>query len=716
MKVSDDRRKRLILAAETRTSVSHPHLLPARVVRDNRGRTRILLQRYPVPILSEVLSSGPLEVRTSLRLLYGVATAAGSLHTAGLVARDLQPDRILVCPRRGGILADLGIPLELLPRDSSPDDPDSPFRSPEEQAGLPIDGRSNVYSLAAVFLATMTAPDGERLALPAPAKSVVGRGMAIEPERRYASPPEFIVTLASAFGFPQRAGSGGKRSSAAAPKDEAAAVTELPSAPEPPAGAQTVVSPRGNAAPEPARAESGSYETRPRRSPDQNEPRPAPDPAVPPPGRPKGAPARRPRSETGSSPRVPASVRSRPEQSEAPAGRRTRPFRPRLRLPTAPRLSAPTLTRLRPLSLPQLRRPSLPQLRRPSLPQLRPPSLPQLRPPSLPQLRPPNLPQLRAPKLPRVSATAIRRVSARTLPRLHAPSRLTAAGIPLALAVVGFFIAGTLLGRNAPDEPKPALIERSSFTVRLPAGWGETKVDQAGGIDLSAPVAAAPLGEGGAGLVVAGVPDIVTLDRRFRTEAGAEGSRTEVQLGRLEAWRYTGLPAKRGVVATTYLAPTTADPLLFICHARRSDARTRLAECQDIASTVALRGERPASLAAVTRHMEQLVSVMASLRRERFRARRRLAGVELAADQAQAARQLERTYEDAAARLAEGEPPAGTSDVDDLVGSLQLTARAYGRLADAAADADEAGYRAASEAVLEGEEAVRRDAADSEPA
>ena len=107
---------------------------------------------------------------------------------------------------------------------------------------------------------------------------------------------------------------------------------------------------------------------------------------------------------------------------------------------------------------------------------------------------------------------------------------------------------------------------------------------------------------------------------------------------------------------------------------------------------------------------------MASLRRERLRGRRRLAGVELAADQAQAARDLERTYEDAAARLAQGEPPAGTTDFDDLVGSLRLTASAYGRLADAAADADEARYRAASEAVLEGEQAVRRDAADPEPA
>jgi hypothetical protein len=318
----------------------------------------------------------------------------------------------------------------------------------------------------------------------------------------------------------------------------------------------------------------------------------------------------------------------------------------------------------------------------------------------------------------------MRHVSAPTLPRLHvpnlarlpAPARIGAAAIPFGLAVVGFFLVGMLLGRSAGDEPQPALIERSSFAVELPAGWEETKVARAGGIKLSAPVAAAPRGERGAGLVVARVPDIVTLDRRFRAELGARGGRTEVRLGRLEAWRYADLKAKRGLVATAYLAPTTGDPLLFICHAKRSEARARLAECEDIASTVALRRERPASLAAVTRHQEQLVSVMASLRRERLRERRRLAGVELAADQARAARDLERTYKEAAARLARGEPPAGTTDLDELVRSLRLTANAYGELADAAADADRAGYRAASEAILEGEDAVRRHAADPEPA
>ena len=723
MKVPGDRRQRLILAAETRTSLRHPHLLPARVARDDRGRVQILLQRQPAPTLSEVLASGPLDLRTSLRLLYGVASAVDALSKAGLVARELTPDRILVSPRRGGILADSGIPLDLLPPDTSPDDPAAAYRSPEELAGLPIDARSNVYSLGAVFLATLTAPDGERLALPAPANAVVGRAMANEPDKRYANPREFIVTMTSASGLRRRAGKDGKRSPPAAPEREAAAVTDRSRPPGPSASARAVGLPKSGKAP-PAPAHGESPETRPRPLPDEGESRPAPVRGGPtidalPMVRPGAAahqsvstrhkPAQTTRRSEARPPLPsPAAVRTRPERRVGSPRRETPHSRPRLRVPTLPRLTVP--------SMPRLSVPSLPRLSVPSLPRLSVPSLPRLQAPSLARGRAPGATGLRATAKSRLSLPTLPRLRVPDIARLQAPARIGAAATLFGLAVIGFFLVGMLLGRHTGDEPQPAPIERSSFAVELPSGWGETKVASAGAIELSAPVAAAPRGEGGAGLVVARVPDIVMLDRRFRAELGAQGQRTEIRLGRLQAWRYAGLRTKRGLVATAYLAPTTGNPLLFICHATPSDARARLAECEDIGSTVALRGERPASLAAVTRHKEQLVSVMASLRRERLRGRRQLAEVELAADQAVAARDLERTYKEAASHLARGEPPAGTTNIDDLVGSLRLTASAYGELAEAAADADEAGFRAASKAVLEGEEAVRRDAVDPKPA
>jgi hypothetical protein len=581
---------------------------------------RILLQSHPAPTLSEVLASGPLEVRESLRLLYNVATAVNALNEAGLVARDLRPDRILVCPQRGGILVDAGIPVEVLPRGPDSHDLDAACRSPEELAGRPIDARSNVYSLGAVFLATVTAPDGERLALPAPVRAVTKRAMATAPSRRYASAPEFVITLASAFGFRHQVGSGGRRTASkpSAPADQhgpaepdastlSHAGTEAPAArdarrPEPSAPVDSHDAPL--AALEPTQTASAHRET--------------PDPESDPP----------------SPEREPEPVGSVTSETRGPeAGRRERVrARPRLRVPARP--------------------------------------------------------HLRFPLVPRGSIA-----------------------VGIGAAIIACLLVGILLLRGVGKDTDSTTIGSSAFAIELPAGWSETRVARTGGIELTASVAAAPPDESGTGLVAGRVSDLLALDRRFRGD-----DTRQIRLGRLRAWRYTGLHPGRGLTATAYLAPTSGAPLLVICHARTPEARTRLRECEEIAATIALRGERPASVAKIDAHRERLAFVMSNLRQQRVRARRRLATVRLATGQARAARDLERAYRLAASRLQRAERPEGTPPVDDLVGSLRDAAGAYGRLARAAEDVHKLRYRSAKGAVVAAERAVEDEAIAAEAA
>jgi hypothetical protein len=651
--VTEDRRHRLRVAAQARLSLQHPHLLPVRAQRDRNGRIALRVREYPAPTLREAISSGPMGIRDALRILSGVAGALDALSRAGLVARDLDPDHIRVCPKRGGMLADLGIPPEILPRRARADDPNARYRSPEERAGWPIDSRSNVYSLGAVLLATQTTPDGERVRLPASAEVVVDRAMATRPEMRYSTPREFVGAMAAACGLRRQHATGRERP----PTDKRA-----------PASAHGV-----------------------RRPPPQRPAIPAPDPAaVEAAFPPLQGSARRERRRARPRPRRPS-----PAAGVAAAARIPRPRLPRLRAPSLPRPRPPALPRFH---MPRVRAPSLPRLRAPSLPRVKAPALPRFSMPSLPRFRAPSLPRVRAPSLPHVRAPAL------SLPKVSPVVVL------FGLAVIGCLTAGILLGRTAGDGAEASEIQHSSFTIKLPENWGETRVVSSGGIKLSDPVAAAPFGEGGAGLVVGRVPDVLALDRRFRAEVKGEGQRTKVRLGRLDAWRYAGLEPKPGLVATSYLTPTTGGALLVICHAPRRHARVRLTECEDIASSIALRGERPASLTPVERHAQTVGAVMASLRREREREREQLAKAALADDQAAAARELERTYGDAARSLEEVKAPAGTVPVSGLVNSLRTTATAYGKLADAAGQADADGYRMAREAVIEGEAAVRRDA------
>jgi hypothetical protein len=220
-------------------------------------------------------------------------------------------------------------------------------------------------------------------------------------------------------------------------------------------------------------------------------------------------------------------------------------------------------------------------------------------------------------------------------------------------------------------------------------------------------VAAAPLGESGTGLVAGRVGDAAELDKRLNAEATG---RSEVTLGRLQAWRYSGLEPETGVEAVAYLAPTSDGSVLVICHARRPVAPRRLDQCEAIAGTIALRGARPAALASLGEGERALTDVMNNLRSERRSGRRELARAEHSPDQARAARELEASYR-AAAESVESSPEI-EGEAGGLAESLRAAASAYGDLAAAAKDGDRSRYRAASRLVVEREAAVERGAAE----
>ena len=307
------------------------------------------------------------------------------------------------------------------------------------------------------------------------------------------------------------------------------------------------------------------------------------------------------------------------------------------------------------------------------MPRLRVPKIRRLRMPAAPHL--PTLPHLRLP----------------TAARLRRPAGIIPTAVGIAAALAGFVLVAVLLGRTLSGDDPSSRLGSPAFALALPPDWAQAKVARTGAIELNSAVAAAPRGEGGAGLVVGAVPDMVMLDHRFR----AEGTRSEVRLGRMQAWRYTGLRPRPGLTVMAYLAPTTGDSLLVICHARSADARAVLPQCEEIASTITLRGERPASLARLSTGQAQLARVMGTLRETRVRGRRRLAEMDLAKRQAGVARDLERAYGEAADKLAQAGTPEGQIAVTQLVDSLRATASAYGDLAQAADELDKTHYRAA---------------------
>ena len=426
------------------------------------------------------------------------------------------------------MLADAGIPLELMPRTAPLDPLDSAFCSPEELAGRPIDARSNVFSLGVLLRTTLRASANGSGKVPEAAESVIERATAARPEKRYPGPKDFMIAAAAALDV------------------------------------QVRVRPERNAEGVPA----------------PPEPLPEPEPA---PKRPRQARDRPQRAKPG------PVLKEAPPAEPAPSSRAPSKARGRAPEPVAERRSMPVPPRRR------LRGRSRPRLR---MPQLSLPSLPRLSLPSPRRVRL-NLAGVPRPRPPRLSLRAILRdyvrLPALAAKRVRSEPSMRALGVAVALATC--VIGGLLLAKLVDgDQDGGAQISSAALSVQLPDGWDTTKVEPEPSIALSAPVAAAPLGESGTGLVAGRVEDPAELDKRLSAEST---QRTEVTLGRLEAWRYSGLEPEQGLAAVAYLAPTSDGSVLVICHARRPVAPERLRECEAIASTIVLRGARPAALASV---------------------------------------------------------------------------------------------------------------------
>lgn len=567
----DDRQQREQRAAATRASIEHPNLLPARLVRDREQRRfRLVLKKSSAPRLDEVLASQRPSPRDCLQILYDVACAVEALNRHGLVASNLAPSRILVDPKRGGILADPGMPAELSGRPPNGDDPEAVYRSPEEQAGRPVDLRSNVYTLGVLLSTALSGGPPTRLPdAPTAMDAVIAWATDVEPARRYSGPEELMFAAADALASDEAARSSTEAATARAKRRQRTART-----------------------------------------------RPAPP---------------RPRAE---------SARARASSaSTAPAGTNVR---------------------------------------------------------------------VASDKAPPAPDTHHRTGAERRPPRV-----LTRARAVLGAAVLVSAFVGVLLARSGSDEPQPSRLASSALAIRLAPGWVETEVTGASASLLSDAVAAAPADQDGVGIVAGRVRNPVAAARLLDNSGSAPAA--GARLGHLETWRYTGLRLKPKLVATGYLAPTTGDPLLVICHAPLRAAGARLPECERMASTILLAEERGVPLSAIEAREEQFQRLMTRLARDRRAARRRLARARLAARQADAARRLESIYRRAAADMADMPSGAGHPSHQELAGSLRATANAYDRLARAAAAVDRSRYRRAIEVVREREATVIREAAEPRP-
>ena len=211
---------RFLLEARAAGRLSHPGIVPVYDVGTaSDGRPFIVMELVEGRSLDAIRQSGPRPELSQIVAWIGeLAEALEAAHGCGVIHRDVKPANILIGTDGRARIADFGIARVAeseLTRDGT--FVGSPaFAAPEQLCGATVDGRADVFALAAVFYLVTTGrrpfvgddipsvvysvchlepePPGLSLGIDA----VVVRALAKAPDDRYPSAREFGLALTAA--------------------------------------------------------------------------------------------------------------------------------------------------------------------------------------------------------------------------------------------------------------------------------------------------------------------------------------------------------------------------------------------------------------------------------------------------------------------------------------------------------------------------------------
>jgi serine/threonine protein kinase len=161
-----ERLQRFTQEARAVSALNHPSILTIYDVDEVGGHTFLVTEFIAGYTLRERMRRGTLEVREAVEIAYQVAGALSAAHAAGIVHRDVKPDNIMLRDDGHAKLLDFGLAKIAQDAASSTDETieaagprttpgvvmgTTAYMSPEQARGLPVDARSDIFSLGVVL-------------------------------------------------------------------------------------------------------------------------------------------------------------------------------------------------------------------------------------------------------------------------------------------------------------------------------------------------------------------------------------------------------------------------------------------------------------------------------------------------------------------------------------------------------------------------------------
>lgn len=210
-------KERFVKEGRTVARLNHPNIVTIYDIGQAEGHPYLAMEYVEGPNLKECIGRG-MSLEDSIRTVKRIATALTMLHSHNIIHRDIKPMNILFRDDRYAVLTDFGIAksisggTELTRADVTLGTPG--YMSPEQARGQKLDGRSDLYSLGAVFYEMLTGKqpysgdDAFSTALkhitdPIPSlppqygslQPVINRILAKDPNNRFRNGEEFIQSL-----------------------------------------------------------------------------------------------------------------------------------------------------------------------------------------------------------------------------------------------------------------------------------------------------------------------------------------------------------------------------------------------------------------------------------------------------------------------------------------------------------------------------------------